>query len=157
MLAALKAITGQVTYCQRTRTTVSCFAQFWFELRAAYPQANQIYVVVENWPGHFHPDVLAPLQAQAFPFPPKLPPNWPTSPSPKACHDDLPLQLLCLPTYASWLNPIETLWHWLKHDVLHLHRFSSEWQPLKQVVADFLDQFEQGSDDLLSYVGLLPN
>jgi transposase len=55
------------------------------------------------------------------------------------------------------LNPIEKLWRWLKQDVLHLHRLSSTWQALKQLVAEFLDQFDQGSNDLLSYVGLLPN
>lgn len=157
VLAALNAITGQVDYLQRHRTTVACLAQFWFDLRVAYPHAKRIYVVVDNWPVHFHPDVLAPLQAQAFPFPPKLPPNWPTSPSKKARSHNLPIQLLCLPTYASWLNPIEKLWRWLKQDVLHLHRLSSDWQALKQLVADFLDQFDQGSNDLLSYVGLLPN
>ena len=46
---------------------------------------------------------------------------------------------------------------WPKQDVLHLHRFSSDWQALKQVVANFLDRFSCGSLDLLSYVGLLPN
>lgn len=157
VLAGLNAITGQVNYLQRTRTTVPCLSQFWFELRTAYPQADLIYIVVDNWPVHFHPDVLAPLQAQAFPFPPKLPPNWPTTPSKKAIHDDLPIQLLCLPTYASWLNPIEKLWRWLKQDILHLHRLSTDWQALKLLVANFLDQFHCGSTDLLSYVGLLPN
>lgn len=157
VLAALNAITGQVNYLQRTRTSVACLSQFWFDLRAAYPQAQQIYLVVDNWPVHFHPDVLAPLQPQAWPYPPKLPPNWPTTPSKKAIHDELPIELLCLPTYASWLNPIEKLWRWLKQDVLHLHRFSTDWQALKQLVAHFLDQFACGSTDLLSYVGLLPN
>lgn len=156
VLAALNAINGQVTYLQRYRTTIACLAQFWFELCAAYPWAKLIYIVVDNWPVHFHPDVLAPVQSQAFPFPPKLPANWPTSPSKNARHDELPIQLLCLPTYASWLNPIEKLWRWLKQDVLHLHRLSSDWQALKGLVANFLDQFGRGSNDLLSYVGLLP-
>jgi hypothetical protein len=157
VLAALNAITGQVNYLQRSRTTLACLSQFWFDLRAAYPQAELIYIVLDNWPVHFHPDVLAPLQPQTFPFPPKLPPFWPTRPSKKAVHADLPIELLCLPTYASWLNPIEKLWRWLKQDVLHLHRLSSDWQALKQVVANFLDRFSFGSLDLLSYVGLLPN
>ena len=157
VLAGLNAITGQVNYLQRARTTVACLSQFWFELRAAYPKAELIYIVLDNWPVHFHPDVLAPLQPQQWPYPPKLPANWPTKPSKKARHDNLPIQLLCLPTYASWLNPIEKLWRWLKQDVLHLHRFSTDWQALKQLVANFLDQFDRGSLDLLSYVGLLPN
>jgi hypothetical protein len=157
VLAVLDAISGQVTYRQRAQTNLPCLSQFWFEIRAAYPQAKVIYIVVDNWPIHFHPDVLAPLQPQQFPFPPKLPPTWPTAPSKKAVHDELPIQLLCLPTYASWLNPIEKLWRWLKQDILHLHRLSSDWPALKHLVADFLDRFTSGSLDLLSYVGLLPN
>lgn len=157
VLGALNAITGQVNYLQRFRTTLACLSQFWFDLRTAYPQAKLIYIALDNWPVHFHPDVLAPLQPQAFPFPPKLPPTWPTTPSKKAHCDQLPIQLLSLPTYASWLNPIEKLWRWLNQDILHLHRLSSDWQALKQLVAKFLDQFKYGSTELLSYVGLLPN
>ena len=157
VLATLNAITGQVNYRQQAHTTLACLSQFWFDLRAVYPDADLIYIVVDNWPIHFHPDVLAPLQAQDFPFPPKLPPTWPISPSKKAVLDNLPIQLLSLPTYASWLNPIEKLWRWLKQDILHLHRLSSDWQTLKQLVANFLDRFSFGSLELLSYVGLLPN
>lgn len=152
----LNGLTGQVNYCQRSRTDTRLLAHFWFEIRQAYPQAELIYIVVDNWPVHFHPDVLAPLQAQNFPFPPKLPPNWPTQPSGRAICNDLPIQLLCLPTYASWLNPIEKLWRWLKQKVLHLHRYSDRWPQLKQRVADFLDDFAHGSTELLHYVGLLP-
>jgi hypothetical protein len=155
-LAALNAASGQVTYRQRSHTDLACLTGFWYDLRQAYPDAELIYVVVDNWPVHFHPDVLAPLQTQHFPFPPKLPANWPTEPSARARHDNLPIQLLCLPTYASWLNPIEKLWRWLKQTVLHLHRLSDDWQKLKELVAQFLDDFAHGSSQLLRYVGLLP-
>ena len=64
--------------------------------------------------------------------------------------------MLTLPTYASWLNPIEKLWRWLKQEVLHLHRFSDAWDELKEHVDQFLATFSGGSDDLLHYVGLLP-
>jgi transposase len=62
---------------------------------------------------------------------------------------------LFLPTYASWLNPIEKLWRWLKQDVLHLHRLAHDLMKLRQRVLDFLDQFTSGSQPLLHYVGLL--
>ncbi len=156
ILGALNALTGQVNYRQRSRTNVSCLTGFWYELRDTYPDAATIYTVVDNWPVHFHPDVLAPLQDQNFPFPPRAPDNWPPEPSPKAKLDDLPIQLLCLPTYASWLNPIEKLWRWLKQDILHLHRQSDAWVELKQRVDRFLANFSHGSTELLRYVGLLP-
>jgi hypothetical protein len=157
IMGALNALTGQVTYRQRNRTDITCLVDFWYDLRQAYPQAETIYVVVDNWPVLFHPDVLAPLQAQHLPWPPTLPSNWPTEPTKQARHDSLPIQLICLPTYASWLNPIEKLWRWLKQDVLHLHRLSNDWPALKQAVADFLDPFATGSLPLLRYVGLLPD
>jgi hypothetical protein len=64
--------------------------------------------------------------------------------------------MLCLPTYASWCNPIEKLWRWLEQDILHLHRLSDDWAALKQAVACFLDGFADQSLELLRYVGLLP-
>ena len=156
IVAALDAMTGQVLYRQQSRTDVNCLVNFWYDLRHAYPSVTTIYVVVDNWPMHFHPDVLASLQEQNLPWPPRLSPSWPTEPSPKAKQDDLPIQLLCLPTYASWLNPIEKLWRWLKQDVLHLHRLSDDWPALKRRIAAFLDQFRDGSTPLLRYTGLLP-
>lgn len=156
VLGALNTLTGQVHYRQRSAITRPCLASFWYDLCAAYPTADTIYVVVDNWPVHFHPDVLAPLQPQHFPWPPKLPANWPTQPRAKAKRDSLPIQLLCLPTYASWLNPIEKLWRWLSQDCLHLHRLADDWSTLKDRVNTFLAQFADGSDALLRYVGLLP-
>jgi hypothetical protein len=156
VVAALDARSGRVIYGQGSHITRQALSAFLAQLRAAYPTQRQLDVVVDNWPVHFHPDVLARLQPQQFPYPPPLPSNWPTEPSPKAVHDDLPIRLLCLPTYASWLNPIEKLWRWLKQDVLHLHRLSDQWPELKLRVDDFLNQFQDGSPDLLRYVGLLP-
>lgn len=155
-VADLNALTGQVTYRQWSRTSTKRLASFWYDIRAAYPCAEMIYVVMDNWPVHYHPDVLAPLQAQHFPFPRTLPANWPTDPTGRTPQDNLPIQLLSLPTYASWLNPIEKLWRWLKQQVLHLHRLSDNWPALRQRVDDFLAQFAHGSLPLLKYVGLLP-
>jgi len=157
IVAALNAHTGQVSYRQRSRITVNQLSAFYADIREDYPKAEVIYVAQDNWPVHFHPNVLARLQKQTWPYPFSRPPNWPTTPTAKAIHDDLPIQLLCLPTYASWCNPIEKLWRWLKQDVLHLHRLSDQWQELKQQVAAFLNQFLEGSTDLLRYVGLLPD
>jgi hypothetical protein len=156
VVAALNALDGRLLTRQRSHINRHCLARFWYDIRQAYPQAALIYVVLDNWPVHFHADALAPLQAQHFPFPPQLPTNWPTLPTRFAAQDNLPIQLLCLPTYASWLNPIEKLWRRLKQEVLHLHRLSDDWPTLKQRVADFLNRFAAGSDDLLRYIGLLP-
>jgi DDE superfamily endonuclease len=152
VIAGLNAMTGQVTYRQHGKIDVPTLGHFFAWLRADYPQAELIYVVVDNWPVHFHPDVLAYLQPQRFPWPPYVPPHW--TPSRKPTYTNLPIELLCLPTYASWCNPIEKLWRWLKQRELHLHRLSEDWAALKQRVAEMLDQFKAGSPELLRYTGL---
>jgi hypothetical protein len=154
-IGALNFMTGQVTYRQNHRTRVPYLSKFYAQIRDDYPDAEIIYVAQDNWPVHAHPNVIARLQPQESPFWPRTPANWPTEPDKKAVYDDLPIQLVFLPTYAPWLNPIEQLWRWLKQDVLHLHRLSDEWDVLKQRVLDFMAQFAYGSDDLLRYTGLL--
>jgi hypothetical protein len=158
IVAALNAVTGQVIYRQRSKITLEELSDFYADVRAHYPTAQQIYIVQDNWPVHFHPDVLARLQPQDF-FPerPRVPDNWPTKPGAKVVRDALPIRLLLLPTYAPWLNPIEKLWRWLKQHVLHLHRMSDDRLALRQAVGAFLDQFDHESPELLRYVGLLPN
>jgi hypothetical protein len=103
---------------------------------------------------HFHPDVLAALEPQQTPFAWCQPPAWAEIVSTRARKPELPIQIVQLPTYASWLNPIEKVWRKLKHDVLHLHRWSGDLQEARRHVADFRDQFSTGSLELLRYVGL---
>lgn len=105
-------------------------AAFYVQLSQAYPQAQRIYLVQDNWPTHKSPTVLAAAQAQR-------------------------LTVLFLPTYASWLNPIEKLWRWLRQRVVHSHPLSHDLKELRRQVAAFLEQFAHGSLDLLLYVGLL--
>lgn len=156
VMGALNCMTGQVTYRQRSHISRFVVSDFWQQLYEDYPAAETIYAVVDNWPVHFHPDALARLQPQELPWPRTLPSNWPKVSTSRVVQDSLPIQLLCLPTYASWLNPIEKLWRWLKQDIIHLHHCSDDWPGLKQEVAAFLDQFQDGSRHLLRYVGLLP-
>ena len=132
VVAALDVVTGSVLYEQAWKVGVTRLAEFYGRVRAAYPQAARIYVIQDNWPLHFWPPV-----EQA------------------ARHSRI--EMVRLPTYAPWLNPIEKLWRRLKQEVLHLHRLKDDWQGLQQRVANFLESFAAGSTELLRYVGLLPN
>jgi transposase len=153
VIGALDAHTGRVVARQRARISVAAVIRFYRALVDAHP-GRRIYLVQDNWPVHSHPDVLAALEPQASPFPFPRPPSWPAAPGPRAARLDLPIQLVPLPTYASWLNPIEQLWRWLKQDVLHLHRLAHDLPALRALVLDFLARFEDDSPDLLRYVGL---
>jgi hypothetical protein len=132
-MGALNALTGQVNYVDGyivgRAKVIACYDQ----LVEAYPEAEQIYAIQDNWSIHKHPDVLEALKQW-----PQIVPVW-------------------LPTYAPWLNPIEKLWRWLRQDVLKLHRLAADWQAVRERVRQFLDQFAHGSLRLLEYVGLLGN
>jgi len=129
-VGVLNALTGQVNYLDGYIVGRQQLITFYGQLDQAYPDAEGVYVIQDNWSIHTHPDVLTALADY-----PRLRPVW-------------------LPTYAPWLNPIEKLWRWLRQDVLKLHRWVTDWERVKQNVRDFLDQFQHGSDSLLRYVGL---
>jgi transposase len=131
VIGALNACTGQVSYLQGYIIGRKQVGAFYRQLADQYAHFEKVYVIEDNWNIHTHPDVQATLQ-------------------------QLPvLEVVGLPTYASWLNPIEKLWRWTRQTVLHRHRLSDSWEELKQRVAFFFDQFKDGSRELLRYVGLL--
>lgn len=132
VVATLDAVTGRALFEQAWKIGVARLAAFYPRLRAAYPAAEVSYVIQDNWPIHFWPEVVRSAQRVG-------------------------IELVALPTYAPWLNPIEKLWRKLKQEVLHLHRWGDDWQGLQERVASFLESFAAGSVALLRYVGLLPN
>jgi transposase len=156
---ALNAWDGQVIYRQCSHLGIDALVAFHQQIRERYPEAERIYLIEDNWPIHFHPDVLVALEEQESPWPLYRPRNWSLEPSHRAVKKwsgwHLPIQLVPLPTYASWTNPIEKLWRWLKQEVLHLHGRANNLDALRQAVRDFLDPFANGSQELLEYVGLL--
>jgi len=131
VIGALNACTGQVSYLQGYIVGRQQVSAFYRQLAEQYARFDKVYVIEDNWNIHTHDDVQATLK-------------------------HLPhLEIVWLPTYASWLNPIEKLWRWTRQTVLHRHRLSDRWDELKQRVASFFDQFQDGSQELLRYVGLL--
>lgn len=160
LVAALDGTTGAVHAWRGSHITVPALVRFYQQLVAAYPAGTRFTLVCDNWPVHFHPDLRCALEPQQTPFPFPAPGNWPTDPSPDAERKwgalALPIQLLPLPTYASWLNPIEKLWRWLKQDVVHLHPWAEALDTLRTTIDTFLAQFVPGprGQQLLTYVGL---
>ncbi len=162
LVATLDLVDGRVVYRCRSKIGILDLVGFYKDhLCPAYPKAERIYAVQDNWPVHYHPDVLVALeeQEQLPRWPEHHPANWSDEPSREAKRKwgelKLPIQLIRLPTYASWLNPIEKLWRKLKQELLHLHRLADKLPQLRELVDHFLDQFTQGSTNLLRYVGLL--
>jgi hypothetical protein len=161
IVGALDAHTGQVHAHQASAIGVEQLVALYQHLAARYPQARRLWIIQDNWPVHYHPDLLVALEPQRLVrrWPRRLPPCWPADPSPRAVRKwgalHLPIQLVPLPTYASWTNPIEKLWRRLKQAVLHLHPLADHLDDLRALVQTFLDQFTAGSTSLLRATGLL--
>lgn len=151
--AAMNLWTGQVVYHHARVMDITRMLLFYRKIVKAFP-GQTIWLVQDNWPVHYHPDIIAALNAQDFPYGLRTPRNWSRNPNREVEHLNLPIYIMPLPVYASWTNPIEKLWRLLKHEVLHLHRYEDNWTDLKKKVFSFLDQFSNDSPELLRYVGL---
>jgi hypothetical protein len=57
-------LTGQLTVWQRSRADAKTMARYLRALEEEYPQAEVIYVALDNWPVHFHEHVLKALKAR---------------------------------------------------------------------------------------------
>lgn len=128
---ALNVFSGRVTYRQRAHLDVPQQIGLLQDLRRDYPGAKAIYFIQDNWHNvHFHPDQCAAAER-------------------------LSIALVPLPTYAPWLNPVEKVGRKMRQEVTHMHDLSEDWPTLKDGICAFLDQFANGSSELLRYVGLL--
>lgn len=131
IVGALDAYTGRVLYRQAYKIDRFTFIEFIQTIHEAYQAYEIVYIVLDNWSVHSTPELFEALEKM---------PN---------------IQLLFLPTYSPWLNPIEKLWGWLKCDLIKQHQMAGNWKGLKNLVAQFLDTFANGSQQLLKRVGLL--
>lgn len=126
---SLDAWTGRFFHWQRKAFDRWTLLRYYQALETVYPEAETIFVAQDNWPVHFHDDILMALAGTK-------------------------IILVPLPTYAPWTNPTEKVWRKLYQEVLHLHDFTDRWGELKAEVGAFLDQFADDSTELLRYVGL---
>jgi hypothetical protein len=163
--AALNPSTGEVIHHGASHLGVTEMFRFYRQILEAYPRAKRIYLIEDNWPLHYHPNLLCYLEDQQTGFPLNVPSTWRkaevleqsrlTRESLKKS-ELLPIQIVPLPTYAPWTDPVEKLWRKLRQEFLHLHRKADEWEELKCGVKGYLDRFRAGSRELLRYVGLTP-
>ena len=156
--AAVDLQTGAITYFHGSKTRTIHLIKLYDEIVKRYADKKVIYLVVDNWPIHFHPDILACLVEQQTPFEFNVPPSWKELKAGKKYANrqpKLPIQLICLPTYASWLNPMEKPWKALKARIIHLHKHANNFDTLQEMVIQQLELWKHGSDQMLSYCGLL--
>jgi transposase len=132
IIGSLNVVSAKLFTWQRSHADVPTLIRYYRAVEAAYPEAERIYIAQDNWPVHFLPAVVEALE--------------PTK-----------IRLLRLPTYAPWTNPIEKVWRKLYQEVLHQHEFRDQWKTLQATVEAWLQQWCNGSMELLRYVGLNPD
>lgn len=126
----MDAVTGKVVAWDFPEVTVERLADCIRQAGQAFPKAEKIFIVWDNWPNHWHPTVL------------------------EAAAEDTRLMLLGLPTYAPWLNNIEKLWRLVRQEVAHAHPWSDDFNKFRQTIRDKLGEFSHGSQRLIRYCGL---
>jgi transposase len=131
IVATLDVHDGRVLFQTGSMIGIKALCAFLRRIRRDYGAELRLVIVWDNWPLHYHPEVLRVAGEQR-------------------------IELLYTPTYAPWTNPIEKLWKKLRHDVLRLHRYSGEWKNLRSRVDRYLDKLGGANPTLLRYVGLLP-
>lgn len=130
VVAALNAVSGKLIYQIASKINVPCFCAFLRHIKQMYPDATDIYVVLDNWPTvHKHP-----LSLETF-LQTGIRPVW-------------------LPTYSPESNPIELLWEKLNDEVLRLHRLSDDFNTLKERVDEWLEALTVPSQHTIKMVGL---
>lgn len=129
IVGTLDALTGRVLYRANSRIGVSQLCAFLKQVRKAYGSQRRLLLIWDNWPIHAYDNVVRTAKEQK-------------------------IELLFLPTYAPWTNPIEKVWRKLKQEILCMHKLSQEWDRLKEAVHTFLKNYDRPAPDLLQYVGL---
>ena len=130
VVAFMEAVTGRVLSWDVPQVSVKRLAQCIHHISAAFPQAESIYIVWDNWLVHEHPTVRAALEK------------------------DERIHVLALPTYAPWLNAIEKLWRLVRQEVAHAHPWCDDFNAFRTAIMGKFGEFNHGSPRLLHYCGL---
>ncbi len=133
LAGVLDVASGQVLVRRRQRFNVKEMYRFFYHVEQHYPQADVIYIALDNWPVHLHPYVQEHLAA---------------------IHSKI--RLLPLPTYAPWTNPIEKFWLKLNREFMKQHPYGLDAGAFRDALDLWLDTHREESAALFHEVGLLP-
>jgi len=136
LASCVDALSARVVWRRRSRYNVKQLYRFFYYVQNQYPQAQVIYLALDNWPVHFHPYVQEQLAKMK-------PANR--------------IQFLPLPTYAPWTNPTEKYGRKLSREWLHFHPFGGDQQQFIRELDGWLRRHCAPSPALLHEVGLVPN
>jgi hypothetical protein len=154
LLCAINPADGRLFWRNQSNLDRQTFLEFYRKLADTYAEASCIWLIQDNLPLHFHEDILAALEPQQWPWEFVSPPTWSDPTEAAKADGDLPIQLTPLPTYASWLNPVERFWRHLKRQLLYLHRHARQPDRLVDLVDTYLDRRQANPSKVLQETGL---
>ena len=134
LAGVIDVATGQVLVRHREQFNVKEMYRFFYHVEQSYPQADVIYIALDNWPVHFHAFVKENLERISS-----------------------KIRLLALPTYAPWTNPIEKFWLKLNREFMKQHPYGLDYKAFVDALQVWLDKHREESAALLREVGLLPD
>lgn len=123
--------TGALITMQRNHFAVPQMIKFFTYVEEQYPNAETIYIALDNWPVHYAPVLEESLKKRKS-----------------------TIRFLFLPTYAPWTNPIEKVWRVFQQEFQHMHPFSRHWKDLRETVDAWFDARRGPNPSLLYTVGL---
>lgn len=130
VVGLLEAVKARVHVWDFPSVTADRLARCFKQIGSLYPEAQKLFLVLDNWPVHTHPKVQ------------------------EAMAKEPRLQVIFLPTYAPWLNRIEKLWRWVKQQVTHTHPWCDDFRLFRQQVLAEFQRLASGSPQLKRYCGL---
>ena len=131
IIGCLDAANGAVLAKRYGSITVDNFLTFLQRVEEQYPNAEVIYIALDNWSVHVNERVLPALQARQS-----------------------KIQLLFQPTYAPWTNPMEKVWLRFNEDVSHMHPHWAKWQPWRLRIDEWIAEVRPASEAMLSATGV---
>lgn len=135
LAASVDALTGRVVWRRRESFNVREMYRYFRYVQTQYPDAQVIYLALDNWPVHFHPYVQEHLAHMKQPN---------------------RLRFLSLPTYAPWTNPTEKYWLKLVREWLSFHPYVGNQKQFIEQLDGWLTRHSGESQALLHELGLLP-
>ena len=134
LVGCLNPLTGQLLIQRKKSMVLAQFISYLAWVEQQCPQAQRIYIALDNWSVHVSPLVQQALQQRQS-----------------------KIELLWLPTYAPWTNPIEKVWLAFNREVAHMHPHTHDWTGLSERVDAWLAALPARAEELLRLTGLAPD
>jgi hypothetical protein len=126
---ALDPVGGRLAHRLASSFSVGELARTYRFFSKMWEGIERIFLVMDNWPNHSHPEAWVGIEA------------------------DERIEVLWLPTYAPWLNPAEKVWKWLRQRLTHMHPYADDLPSLRRAIDRAFDSANNTPEAMLRYTG----